>query len=198
MASKNEAVAHVRVTIGGIEATQKHLNALRTTAQNTVGVIAELKKSLKHLMDAGDKKGEAAEVVKQINHQQNALRDTKKLIAMWEREVTNYTNLMEHLSEATVSDLNRAARDLQSQMKQTVTAEDTASWKKLNDAYREVMQTMEQLSGKAPNLRYVMENLGKVSNQSLSQSAGYLRQLIQETDRTTEKGRKSIRQWNVE
>ena len=197
MASKNEAVAHVRVTIGGIEATQKHLNALRTTAQNTGGVIAELKKSLKHFMDAGDSKG-ASEVVKQINHQQNALRDTKKLIAMWEREVTNYTNLMEHLSEATVSDLNRAARDLQSQMKQTVTAEDTASWKKLNDAYREVMQTMDQLSGKAPNLRYVMENLGKVSNQSLSQSAGYLRQLIQETDRTTEKGRKSIRQWNDE
>lgn len=197
MASKNDVVAHVRVTVGDVEVTKKNLEAIRLSATNTGKAIAEMKKQLQKLTDAGDTKG-AKDLVKEINRQQNALNSTRKMLASWEKEVDSYVDVLQNLSGSTVNDLNRAARNLQAQLKQTATASDTRRWKQLNEAYREVMNTMDQISGKAPNLSYVLQNVGKVSNQSLAQSASYLKQLMQETDRTSEKGRKALREWKEE
>ena len=200
MANRNDVVSHVRVAIGDVELTRKNLSAIATSAENTGKAIAAMKKELQNLINADDVKSikRAEQLTKEINRQQVALNATRKLMATWEREVDNYVDILQDLSGATVSDLNRAARDLQAQMKQTLKSSDTARWKQLNEAYREIMRTMEQLSGKAPNLKYVLENVGRVSNQSLEQSAAYLRQLIQSTDRTTSRGRNALKQWNEE
>lgn len=175
-------MAKVRLSIEGIEATKKNLEALKNGAEATRAKIEGLHKEMKQAMDTGDLKG-ADKIMREINRQESILKSTNKLIKDQENAIGKYDNIMDHLSSSTLNELNRAARDLQAQMKATLKAADPDRWKQLNSAYKEVMTTIEQLNGKAPNLAYVMQNLGTVSEKSLKDTDEYLKKLIADTDK---------------
>lgn len=181
MAGKNEVIANVRVTVDGVEASKKNLQALTTSAEQLHTRIVDLNKQKIELVTAGNTK-KAAEVVEELRKLESSYKTVTQTIKLLEQELGNYENIMEKISGATLQKLNIAARDLTNQMKQQITADDIGKWKQLNDAYKEVMRQIEQLNGKAPNLAYVMKNLGTVSAKSLKDSDAYLKQLIADAD----------------
>lgn len=178
----NKTVARVRVSVEGIEASKKHLESLKTSADSLRKTISGLKAEQDRLVKSGNVEG-AAKVVEELRKQESALKDQASLVKLLENEIGNYDNIMEHLSDTTLLKLNQAARQLQAQMKAQLTAADPERWKEMNDAYRKVMETIEQLNGKAPNLAYVMQNLGTVSEKSLKDSDEYLKRLIATADK---------------
>lgn len=181
MAANNTVIANVRVAVGGVEASKKNLDAIKASAEALAGTLSNLRIQQKALINAGDLKG-AAKVVEEIRKTETALKTTRQLIRSLEQELGNYEDIMENLAGATLQKLNVAARNLSNQMKQQLTADDIDRWKELSDAYKQVMQQIEQLNGKAPNLGYVMQNLGTVSRKSLEDTDIYLRRLIADAD----------------
>lgn len=182
MAKNNEVEARVRVTVGGVEASKKNLDALKVSAESLREKLSDMRKELNRLKEANDLTG-AAKAVESIRKTETALKTTQQTITTLEQQLKNYENVMENLAGSTLQKLNVAARDLANQMKQQVTANDIDRWKKLSDAYKEVMQQIEQLNGKAPNLSYVMQNLGTVSEKSLKDTSAYLNNLIADADK---------------
>lgn len=186
MARSNEVEARVRVTVGGVEASKKNLDALKVSADSLREKLSDMRKELNRLKENNDLTG-AAKAVEDIRKTETALKTTQQTITTLEQQLKNYENVMENLSGSTLQKLNVAARDLANQMKQQVTADDIDRWKKLSDAYKEVMRQIEQLNGKAPNLSYVMQNLGTVSEKSLKDTSSYLKNLIADADKGSER-----------
>lgn len=197
MARNNEVVAKVRVTIGGVEASKKNLNALQTSADELAERIKQLNKQKVKLVDANDVKGADA-VVKEMNKVNAALKATKQMILAQEMELNNYTNILDSLSNTKLTNLQKGLRDLQAQMKATLTLDDVQKYGKLKAAYDELLSAVDQLSGKVPNLSYVLKNLGKVADKTLSDSIAYTEKLIASTDKTTKRGRDNIKAWTAD
>lgn len=197
MAKNNEVVAKVRVTIGGVEASKKNLNALQTSADELAERIKQLNKQKVKLVDANDVKGADA-VVKEMNKVNAALKATKQMIQAQEMELNNYTNILDSLSNTKLTNLQKGLRDLQAQMKATLTLDDVQKYGKLKAAYDELLSAVDQLSGKVPNLSYVLKNLGKVADKTLSDSIAYTEKLIASTDKTTKRGRDNIKAWTAD
>lgn len=181
MAANNTVIANVRVAVGGVEASKKNLDAIKASADALARTLEDLRKQQKALIDTGDLKG-AAKVVEEIRKTETALKTSRQLVRSLEQELGNYEDIMENIAGATLQKLNTAARNLSNQMKQQLTADDIDRWKELSDAYKQVMRQIEQLNGKAPNLGYVMQNLGTVSKKSLEDTDTYLRRLIADAD----------------
>lgn len=66
MAGSGEVMAKVRLSIEGIEATKKNLEALKNGAEATHAKIEGLHKEMKQAMDVGDLKG-ADKIMREIN-----------------------------------------------------------------------------------------------------------------------------------
>ena len=197
MAKNNEVAARVRITIGGVEASKKNLEALQTSSEQLSTSLNKLKKQEVKLIQENDVKG-AAEVVKEQRKIEAALKSTKEMIRLQEAELNNYTNILDNLAQQPLTNLQKGLRDLQNQMKQTLTMNDIKRYGELRQAYNEVLQAVDQLSGKVPNLTYVLKNVGQVANKTLSESVSYLEKLIASTDKTTKEGRANIKKWTTE
>lgn len=182
MAKNNEVMAKVRVTIGGVEASKKNLNALQTAAEQLSAKVKELNAKKVKLVDANDVKGADA-VVKEMNKINASLKATREMIRLQENELNNYTNILENLAGTPLASLQKGLRDLQAQMKQTLTLNDVERYKKLKEAYDQVLDSVNQLSGKAPNLNYVLSNLGNTASKTLKDSVEYVKKMISETDK---------------
>lgn len=197
MAKSNEVMAKVRVTIGGIEASKKNLNALQTAAEQMSEKIKSLNAQKVKLVDANDVKGADA-VVKEMNKLNASLKATREMIRLQESELNNYTNILDNLAGTPLINLQKGLRDLQAQMKQTLTLGDVERYAKLKAAYDQLMSSVDQLSGKMPNLTYVMKNLGQVADKTLADSIAYTEKLIASTDKTTKRGRDNIKAWSAD
>ena len=197
MAKSNEVMAKVRITIGGIEASKKNLNALQTAAEQMSEKIKSLNAQKVKLVDANDVKGADA-VVKEMNKLNASLKATREMIRLQESELNNYTNILDNLAGTPLINLQKGLRDLQAQMKQTLTLGDVERYAKLKAAYDQLMSSVDQLSGKMPNLTYVMKNLGQVADKTLADSIAYSEKLIASTDKTTKRGRDNIKAWTAD
>ena len=173
MAKNNEVAARVRITIGGVEASKKNFEALQTSSEQLSASLNKLKKQEVKLIQDNDVKG-AAEVIKEQRKIEAALKSTKEMIRLQEAELNNYTNILENLAQQPLTNLQKGLRDLQNQMKQTLTMNDIKRYGELRQAYNEVLQALDQLSGKVPNLTYVLKNVGQVANKTLSDPISYL------------------------
>lgn len=190
-------MAKVRITIGGIEASKKNLNALQTAAEQMSEKIKSLNAQKVKLVDANDVKGADA-VVKEMNKLNASLKATREMIRLQESELNNYTNILDNLAGTPLINLQKGLRDLQAQMKQTLTLGDVERYAKLKAAYDQLMSSVDQLSGKMPNLTYVMKNLGQVADKTLADSIAYSEKLIASTDKTTKRGRDNIKAWSAD
>ena len=197
MAKNNEVMAKVTVTIGGVPASKKNLETLKITAESLRKEIDALKKERLDLIDKNNIK-EADKVIKKINKLSSALQDQKNIIKLQEAELTNYTNILDNLTNTRLRDLQSSLRGLQDQMKTTLTMNDVKRYGELKAAYDQLLSSIEQLSGKVPNLSYVLKNVGQVADKTLSDSIGYMEKLIASTDKTTKRGRENIKQWTAD
>lgn len=197
MAKNNEVQAKVRVTIGGVTASKKNLQALQVSAEELSARLTELNQKKIKLVSENDVRGADA-VVKEINKISSSLKATKQLIKEQEYELNTYTNILDNLTNTRLVHLQKGLRDLQLQMKNTLTVGDIKRYSELRSAYDQLLSTVEQLSGKAPNLNYVLSNIGKVANKTLADSISYMEGLIATTDRTTKRGRDNIKQWTAQ
>lgn len=182
MAKNNEVMARVRVTIGGVEASKKNLDTLQTSAEQLKLRIKDLNKQKVELVNKNDIKGADA-VVKELNKLGSSFRNLRQLIKAQEQELNNYTNILDDLSNTRLVHLQKGLRDLQQQMKLTLTMNDVERYKELKEAYDELLDSVNQLSGKAPNLNYVLSNLGNVASKTLKDSVDYVKRMISETDK---------------
>lgn len=197
MAKNNEVMAKVRVTIGGVEASKKNLEALKASANSLQSDIAKLNKQKLKFIDENNVK-EADRVVKELNKLNAAWKAQQQMIKAQEAELNNYTNILDNLTNTRLTDLQKGLRDLQSQMKATLTMNDVKRYGELKAAYDQLLSSIEQLSGKVPNLSYVLKNVGQVADKTLSDSIGYMEKLIASTDKTTKRGRENIKQWTAD
>lgn len=193
MATGNDVTARVRITIDGVEASKKNLQSLEEASKSLSEKLGNLKLKQVELTNEFSKTGSAetgkqlAEVVKQVNQLSTALKTNKQLITTLRENIDSYDNVLENLAGATLQKLNQASRNLAAQMKTQVTPADIEKWHALAQAQKEVQEQIQQLNGKAPNLGYVMQNLGTVSNKSLQDSRKYLNELIADTEQGTER-----------
>ena len=194
MAKNNEVMAKVRITVGGVEASKKNLNALQTSASELSAKLKELTKQKVKFVDENDVKAADA-VVKEMNKVTSALKLTQQMIKTQEAELNNYANILDDLAGTRLNHLQKGLRDLQAQMKQTLTLNDVKRYGELKAAYDQLLSGIEQLSGKVPNLSYVLKNLGQVADKTLSDSIAYTEKLIATTDKTTKRGRDNIKAW---
>lgn len=197
MAKNNKVMAKVRVTIGGVEASKKNLEALKASANSLQSDIAKLNKQKLKFIDENNVK-EADRVVKELNKLNAAWKAQQQMIKAQEAELNNYTNILDNLTNTRLTDLQKGLRDLQSQMKATLTMNDVKRYGELKAAYDQLLSSIEQLSGKVPNLSYVLKNVGQVADKTLSDSIGYMEKLIASTDKTTKRGRENIKQWTAD
>lgn len=197
MAKNNEVMAKVRVTIGGVEASRKNLNLLQKTADELSEKLVQLNKQKLKFIDENDVKGADA-VVKEMNKVNASLKLQKQMIKAQEAELNNYSNILDNLTNTRLTDLQKGLRDLQAQMKQTLTMNDVKKYSELKAAYDQLMASIEQLSGKVPNISYVLKNVGSVADKTLADSIGYMEKLISTTDKTTKRGRENIKQWTAD
>jgi hypothetical protein len=197
MAKNNEVIAKVRVTIGGVEASKKNLEALKASANSLQSDIAKLNKQKLKFIDENNVK-EADRVVKELNKLNAAWKAQQQMIKAQEAELNNYTNILDNLTNTRLTDLQKGLRDLQAQMKATLTMNDVKRYGELKAAYDQLLSSIEQLSGKVPNLSYVLKNVGQVADKTLSDSIGYMEKLIASTDKTTKRGRENIKQWTAD
>lgn len=197
MAKNNEVMAKVRVTIGGVEASKKNLEALKASANSLQSDIAKLNKQKLKFIDENNVK-EADRVVKELNKLNAAWKAQQQMIKAQEAELNNYTNILDNLTNTRLTDMQKGLRDLQSQMKATLTMNDVKRYGELKAAYDQLLSSIEQLSGKVPNLSYVLKNVGQVADKTLSDSIGYMEKLIASTDKTTKRGRENIKQWTAD
>ena len=182
MAKNSEVMARVRVTVGGIAATKKNLKSLEESSAALKKQIDSLQEEKVRLFDAGETK-KASEIVKQIDGLKTSLKAVNGMIQLQRTEIGNYENILDNLTGRTLHELKKGLTDLQQQMKFTLTQNDIDKYGELKNAYDQVLDAINQLSGKAPNLNYVLANLGKASDKSLRDSAEYVRKLIAETDK---------------
>ena len=197
MAKNNEVMAKVRVTIGGVEASRKNLNLLQNTADELREKLNQLNKQKLKFIDANDVKGADA-VVKEMRKVDASLKLQKQMIKAQETELNNYSNILDNLTNTRLTDLQKGLRDLQAQMKQTLTMNDVKKYSELKAAYDQLLASIEQLSGKVPNISYVLKNVGQVADKTLADSIGYMEKLISTTDKTTKRGRENIKQWTAD
>lgn len=197
MAKNNEVMAKVRVTIGGVEASRKNLNLLQKTADELSEKLVQLNKQKLKFIDENDVKGADA-VVKEMNKVNASLKLQKQMIKAQETELNNYSNILDNLTNTRLTDLQKGLRDLQNQMKQTLTMNDVKKYSELKAAYDQLLASIEQLSGKVPNISYVLKNVGQVADKTLADSIGYMEKLIATTDKTTKRGRENIKQWTAD
>lgn len=197
MAKNNEVMAKVRVTIGGVEASKKNLEALKASANSLQSDIAKLNKQKLKFIDENNVK-EADRVVKELNKLNAAWKAQQQMIKAQEAELNNYTNILDNLTNTRLTDLQKGLRDLQAQMKATLTMNDVKRYGELKAAYDQLLSSIEQLSGKVPNLSYVLKNVGQVADKTLSDSIGYMEKLIASTDKTTKRGRENIKRWTAD
>lgn len=193
MATGRDVTARVRITIDGVEASKKNLQALEEASQSLGEKLGALKKTQVELTNEFRTTGSAdtgkklAEVVKQVNELSTALKANKQVIENLRSNIDGYENVLDNLSGATLQKLNKASRDLAAQMKAQVTADDIEKWHALAQAQKEVQEQIQQLNGKAPNLTYVLQNLGSVSNKTLQDSRRFLAELLADTEQGTER-----------
>lgn len=197
MAKNNEVMAKVRVTIGGVEASRKNLNLLQKTADELSEKLVRLNKQKLKFVDENNVKGADA-VVKEMNKVNASLKLQKQMIKAQEAELNNYSNILDNLTNTRLTDLQKGLRDLQAQMKQTLTMNDVKKYSELKAAYDQLLSSIEQLSGKVPNISYVLKNVGNVADKTLADSIGYMEKLIASTDKTTKRGRENIKQWTAD
>ena len=197
MAKNNEVMAKVRVTIGGVEASRKNLNLLQKTADELNEKLVRLNKQKLRFIDENNVKGADA-VVKEMNKVNASLKLQKQMIKAQEAELNNYSNILDNLTNTRLTDLQKGLRDLQAQMKQTLTMNDVKKYSELKAAYDQLLSSIDQLSGKVPNISYVLKNVGNVADKTLADSIGYMEKLIASTDKTTKRGRENIKQWTAD
>lgn len=131
MAAKNEVMARATVTIGGVTASKKNLEELKDKAEQFKDELKELKKQYDGFInskDPGNLKS-AAEIQAKMRKIEAAIKANRTAIRNAEYEVQDYTKILEELSGSTVVKLNKAAKDLQEQMKHQITSDDTNRWK---------------------------------------------------------------------
>lgn len=182
MAKNNEVQARVRLSIGGVEASKKNLEALEEAAKNFRRQIAALEQKKLKLIEEGDLAG-ANKMIKEMDRVNKLMKANDTMIAQQKDEIVVYQNILENLTTHSLATLQRGLRALQSQMKNTLTSEDVEQYKKLRDAYDQVLDKVNQLSGKAPNLNYVLANLGTVAGKTLKDSVEYVKKMISETEK---------------
>ena len=199
MAKKNnEVLARVSIQVGGVEASRKHLKTLQDAASNFRTEISQLQQHITSLTKAGAAASAIAPFVDRLNKAKSSLQDTNKLIKAQENAIGKYADVMDNLSSAPLVQLQQGMRSLQANMKQTVSANDVKRYAELRAAYDELLATIEQLNGKAPNVGYVLKNIGEVADKTLSDSIEYMEKLVASTDKTTERGVENLKKWSAE
>lgn len=182
MEKNSEVLARVRITVGGVEATKKNLHSLEKSSAALKKQIKDLEKQKVELVAAGEVK-KAAELTKQIEGLNTALNANNKLIDFQKNELGAYENILDNISGRSLRELRLGMADLKKQMTHSLTLKDVEKYRQLKDAYDQVGEAIRQLSGKAPNLNYVLANLGNVSGKMLKDSIEYVRKMIAETDK---------------
>lgn len=196
--AKNEVMATVRLTIGGVAASKKQLEVLTNEAERLKNKIDELRKEENKLKGVNADYKTMAPVINEISKLSKELKVTKTAIRQNENELNNYVNVLDNLAGTKLVHLQQALRGLQTQMKNSLTANDVKRYSELKAAYDQLMSSVDQLSGKMPNLTYVMKNLGQVADKTLADSIAYSEKLIASTDKTTKRGRDNIKAWSAD
>lgn len=199
MAKKNnEVLARVAIHVDNVEASRKHLKTLEDAALNFRLEIHKLQERITALTKSGAAANAIAPFVERLNAAKASLKDTNKLIAAQEAAIGKYADIMDHLSDAPLVQLQQGMRSLQANMKQTLTAGDVKRYAELRAAYDELLATIEQLNGKAPNIGYVLSNVGEVADRTLSSSIEYMEKLVNSVDRTTQRGQENLKKWTAQ
>lgn len=183
MAKKNfETEARVRLTIGGLSASQSNLKKLQ-------GSVASLKKQIEDLdkqrveFIADNQIKKANDTAKQIQNLKFSLETFNGMIKLQEAELGNYEDILDNISGHSLRELKKGLSSIKASMQHSLTLEDMERYGQLKDAYDDITDAINQLSMKAPNLRYVMENLNTVSDKSMKDSIEYVNRLIADTDK---------------
>jgi TP901 family phage tail tape measure protein len=185
MANK-QLMANIRVQIGGVDVSIKHLAQIQDAANALRNDLSALSKQYQVAFEANDARSMGI-LKQQIDQKQKAIKTVTQLAKFEENQLMQFNNVLENMEGTTLNGLTRALRVLQTQMKETNKYNEPTRWKELEQAYRRILTVTEQLNGKMPNLAYVMKNLGDVSNQTLRDSEKYLKQLIETSDKGTKK-----------
>lgn len=115
---------------------------MQSAAEQMSEKIKSLNAQKVKLVDANDVK-EADSVVKEMNKLNASLKATREMIRLQESEQNNYTNILDSLVGTPLINLQKRLRDLQAQMKQTLTLGDVERYAKLKATYDQLMSRLE-------------------------------------------------------
>ena len=181
MAKNTEALARVRITVGGVEATKANLKKLEDASAQLNSQIRELEQRKVEFVAAGDIE-KANELTKRIDGLNVTLEQNRKIIDIQKQELGQYENILDGLSGRTLRELRQGMGVIRGKMAWNLSMDDIDKYRELKDAYDQINESIKQLSGKAPNINYVLSNVSKVSAKTLKDSIEYVRKMISETD----------------